>query len=159
MPRATTQRRSTFQPLNRSTLPQYRARLNAIRPEAVPNWGCMDPAELFQHLRKYVELTLDDSTSRTPLPQPLRWLAKKMFLSALPFPRSVATFDELRPVEPDAVEEERTKLLTALDELTSEIERQPTRTTPHPFFGPLTMQEWSVLNGKHLQHHLVQFGV
>jgi hypothetical protein len=30
---------------------------------------------------------------------------------------------------------------------------------PHPFFGPLAPDEWSILMYKHLDHHLRQFGV
>jgi hypothetical protein len=30
---------------------------------------------------------------------------------------------------------------------------------PHPFFGPMTQQEWETLMWKHLDHHLRQFGV
>jgi hypothetical protein len=29
----------------------------------------------------------------------------------------------------------------------------------HPFFGKLTPQEWAILQWKHLDHHLRQFGV
>ena len=29
---------------------------------------------------------------------------------------------------------------------------------PHPFFGPLTPDEWAILMYKHLDHHLRQFG-
>jgi hypothetical protein len=29
---------------------------------------------------------------------------------------------------------------------------------PHPFFGPLTAEEWATLMYKHLDHHLRQFG-
>ena len=29
---------------------------------------------------------------------------------------------------------------------------------PHPFFGPMTADEWSTLQVKHLDHHLRQFG-
>jgi hypothetical protein len=32
-------------------------------------------------------------------------------------------------------------------------------TETHPFFGPLNYDEWAVLHGKHLRHHLRQFGV
>jgi len=28
----------------------------------------------------------------------------------------------------------------------------------HPFFGPLTNEEWNALQWKHLSHHLRQFG-
>jgi Protein of unknown function (DUF1569) len=30
---------------------------------------------------------------------------------------------------------------------------------PHPFFGELTPEEWDILQSKHLDHHLRQFGV
>ena len=32
-------------------------------------------------------------------------------------------------------------------------------THPHTFFGPLTPQQWAILQYKHLDHHLRQFGV
>jgi hypothetical protein len=30
---------------------------------------------------------------------------------------------------------------------------------PHPFFGPMTQEEWEILMWRHLDHHLRQFGV
>jgi hypothetical protein len=30
---------------------------------------------------------------------------------------------------------------------------------PHPFFGKLTKEQWSKGTYKHLDHHLLQFGV
>ena len=30
-------------------------------------------------------------------------------------------------------------------------------TQPHPFFGPLTAEEWQALQWRHLDHHLRQF--
>jgi hypothetical protein len=29
----------------------------------------------------------------------------------------------------------------------------------HPFFGPMTAEEWGIISYKHLDHHLKQFGV
>ena len=31
-------------------------------------------------------------------------------------------------------------------------------TDPHPFFGPMSSEEWDRLMWKHLDHHLRQFG-
>lgn len=31
-------------------------------------------------------------------------------------------------------------------------------THPHPFFGPLSPEEWAILMHKHVDHHLRQFG-
>ncbi|MFD1127776.1 DUF1569 domain-containing protein [Paenibacillus provencensis] len=31
-------------------------------------------------------------------------------------------------------------------------------TNPHPFFGKLTSEEWSIGLYKHLDHHLKEFG-
>jgi hypothetical protein len=30
---------------------------------------------------------------------------------------------------------------------------------PHPFFGKLTTEQWDMLQWRHLDHHLRQFGV
>lgn len=36
--------------------------------------------------------------------------------------------------------------------------QNPEATPTHPYFGPLSREEWEVLHHKHFYHHLKQFG-
>jgi oxepin-CoA hydrolase/3-oxo-5,6-dehydrosuberyl-CoA semialdehyde dehydrogenase len=54
---------------------------------------------------------------------------------------------------------ERNKLLEAIREFIATAEREPRRKTLHPMFGRQTLKYWSLMHGKHFEHHFQQFGV
>ena len=58
-------------------------------------------------------------------------------------------------IKPKGFEIEKKALL----DLINEFELTKITTKPHPFFGNMTKQDWDVLQAKHLDHHLNQFGV
>jgi hypothetical protein len=153
--------RSQFLPLNAVTAGFYKSRIGAVQPDGVPKWGRMTPPELFQHLQKYVRAALEpvQDTGRPPLPWPLRKIALAMLLSPIPMPRNIFTFEWLKPNDLGSVEVEREALVSSIDAFVERVSADPDMAPEHPLFGPLTMNQWAKLNGKHLQHHLVQFGV
>ena len=83
------------------------------------------------------------------------WLAKKSLTDEKPFSKNLPTSPSfLVKVQPE-FETERNKLVGMITRFS---EASITR-DPHPFFGKLTLDEWSKGTWKHLDHHLKQFGV
>ena len=68
------------------------------------------------------------------------------------------------PTSPDLVIADQRDLTKERERLCGQIDRfavggpSACTTSPHPFFGRLTPEEWAILMYKHLDHHLRQFG-
>ncbi len=79
-------------------------------------------------------------------------------MSSPAFGRGLPTVKEFKiTYEPD-FETSKKDLIELVNKFSSEG-HSAVKVTKHPFFGPMTMEEIDVLQWKHLDHHLKQFGV
>ena len=146
---------SLFDPEDRRAI---LARIEGLQPDAIRRWGKMSVAQMLAHC----ELPLRVATGDLPLKRSLIGLlfgrlAKKKLLSPEPWKPGMPTAPEFRI----AGEHDFVGAKAALLERTRRFgESGPAGLTklPHPFFGPMTDEEWQTLQWKHLDHHLRQFG-
>jgi hypothetical protein len=80
-----------------------------------------------------------------------------VFRNDAPLRRNSPTAAELVVADRRDLMEERERLSRQIDRFAAGGPAACT-TNPHPFFGPLTPEEWATLMYKHLDHHLRQFG-
>src|SRR6185369_12829040 len=104
-------------------------------------WGRMNVIEMLQHLRLSARMTVGElevasSNKRVFQMFPL----KHLILYVLPFPKGAPTAPELLPVEAASFEEERSALLTLLDQIGAGSREGAG--PPHPLFGPMSWPEW-----------------
>ncbi|MEZ6194621.1 MAG: DUF1569 domain-containing protein [Planctomycetota bacterium] len=137
---------------------QTLARIDALAPDARPQWGKLSLAGMLAHCA----IPLRSASGEAPLKRSLigrllGGLVKKKFLSDAPFARNGPTDPRLLVADPRDVEAERAELRRLVADFGA---RGPAILAegPHPFFGPLTDEEWGLLMWKHLDHHLTQFG-
>lgn len=137
-------------------------RVAALSPAATPRWGSFTAPQMLAHLADALRMATGElPVARRPVP----WLLytppfKQLIIHVLPFPRGAPTAPELlaRPLGADPVEldRERTAYAAALDRF---VARPPAGPWPvHPAFGPLSGATWGVLQARHADHHLRQFG-
>lgn len=135
-----------------------RARIERLTADAKASWGKMDPAQAVAHCVVPLELALGMRKQKRSLVGYLFGkLAKKKFTGPLPFDRNLPTDASFRVRDRRDLAAEKPRLLTAVERFQTLGPAGITR-DPHPFFGPMTPQEWSALQWKHLDHHLRQFG-
>ncbi len=91
-----------------------------------------------------------------PVPIP-RGVAKFLVLN-MPWPRNAPTQPAYRADERHEFVAERDRCLHLIDQLTSR-RIDSTSWGKSAAFRQMTGRDWSRLNGKHLDHHLKQFGV
>ena len=85
-------------------------------------------------------------------------IAKRKLLSAQDFQKNLPTDPNfIIKNEPD-FEHTKDQLIVLVQRFTK-LGAAGLSKDPHPFFGKLTTEEWDLLNWKHLDHHLRQFGV
>jgi hypothetical protein len=146
--------------LHDSTLAaEVRSRLARLQPTAQAQWGRMSVSQALAHLSAALEMAVGDQ-------KPPRMLAGPFFGGVVkrvvmrddsPLKRNTPTAPTLLVKDDRDFERERQRL-DALIQRFCEGGEAICSTHPHTFFGPMTPREWAVLQYKHLDHHLRQFG-
>jgi hypothetical protein len=118
----------------------------------------MDVAQMLAHCQAPLRVATGDLPLKRALVGILFGrLAKKKLAGPQPFGHGMPTAPEFRVKDSRDFAVEHRKLV----ELVVAFGRNgPAGLTklPHPFFGPMTVEEWDTLQWKHLDHHLRQFG-
>ena len=143
-----------FDPHDRATILQ---RIDSLTPDRRPRWGRMSPAEMVCHVSCALRQGLgefDTGTPRGPLTMPpFNWL----LIHVLPWPRGKAQSPpEFLGTAPGAWHDD----VATLGQL---VERFGARGAEARWpaslaFGRISGRSWGVLQHKHLDHHLRQFG-
>jgi hypothetical protein len=147
--------RSLHRSADRARIAERFTRLAADTPA---RWGRMDVAQMLHHTNEALRMALGD---RVCAPRG-KWLfrtfpVKYLIFYVLPFPKGASTAKELVVSAPCAFADEARRSRELLERFgTAPV---PERGPEHPMFGPLSGREWGVLQHKHLDHHLRQFGV
>ena len=138
----------------------FAARINALTPQSQRQWGALDSVKMMRHLRCIVDMSLEKivETDRS------NFFSSTIFcflvFRVIPWPKGkIKAPDTFCPTPEGDFETERKKLLEAISEFIATAEREPNRKTLHPIFGRQTLRYWSLMHGKHLEHHFRQFGV
>ncbi len=145
--------------LNRESQPQVVSRIEHLAPDSERHWGKLTPIEMLAHLTMFFEIALgeieveDQSTffSRTIMPH---------IILLMPWPKGKIKVPDTFIPEPEGdFEAERAKVLAAMERFIEATEREPNRRVQNPFLGLRPLKFHRGLYGKHMDHHLQQFGV
>ncbi len=138
---------------------ELQQRLNQLTPEAQRQWGKMDVAQMMAHVSNVLEIAVGDKKPpRSLLGRLLGGFVKKSWTDDSPIPHNSPTDNSIKVTIAKQFPEEKVRLTKLLERLNKGGVTGVT-THPHPFFGPMTPDEWGKLQYKHLSHHLEQFGV
>ncbi|CAN5277163.1 hypothetical protein BH24GEM2_BH24GEM2_12180 [soil metagenome] len=141
-------------------------RTQSVRPDTPARWGQFTAPQMLAHLIQSLRMTSGDLAIP---PERAPWVLchaplKHLLIYVLPFPKGMSTFPELLAreaadpgnVSADAWTDDQQVFRDALDSVGT---MDPAAKWPdHGAFGPLTGREWGVLQYRHLDHHLRQFG-
>ena len=150
------------QRLEGSTLPGFQRRLRDLRGDTPARWGRMDAIAMLRHMRATLELAQGELDAPELVPRwvgaPLGWLFTTLVTR---WPRGLGgrrpPIAALCPSDGAPFEEERERLLAALERFTAGLRAEPSARTSHPIFGPLSRRRWARVHALHLEHHLRQF--
>jgi hypothetical protein len=134
-------------------------RLERLKADATPEWGKMDVTGMLTHCSLGLQMARGlIRPRRTLMGRLLGPFFRKQYSNEQPFGKNAPTADELIPTDTLAFQEARNQLTMHIIAFQKD---GPGACTdhPHPFFGPLTAEEWGMGMYKHLDHHLRQFGV
>ncbi len=135
------------------------SRINHLTPDSRANWGKMSVSQMLAHCQEPLKLALGKATFKRNIFGILFGkLAKKTVVNDQPFRRNLPTAPSFIVKDHRSFEVEKSKLIELIQLFTTGGVAGLTK-DPHPFFGPLTTEEWNKSQWKHLDHHLNQFGV
>ena len=135
------------------------ARIGALRTDSKRQWGTMDAAQMLAHCALALETATGDATLSRPLPaRLLGWMFRKSMTGPKPYGRNGPTHPDLKVKDPREFERERARLVAVIRKFHDGGPAAAAR-FPHALLGSMTGDEWDRCMGKHLDHHLNQFGV
>ena len=141
-----------------ATLQEIYKRIDTLKPDSQRQWGKMDVAQMMAHCSAAVEVTLGDTSPKsTFMGKILGRFVKSVITNEKPFKPNMPTDPSFVQVGQKDFDREKEKLKTLLGRL-SKGGAASVQDRKHPFFGPLTPDEWSTSTVKHMDHHLRQFG-
>lgn len=132
-------------------------RLAKLQPDSPRQWGSLTAPRMLCHLADSLENTFGDRPY-SPVPLPLRLLGRlaKPLLLRGPMPRGRAQAPaSMLVTQPGEWEADLARAVALLDRFATPLDIWP----ESAFFGHLTTEQVGVLNWKHFDHHLQQFGV
>lgn len=145
-----------FDPAN---LERTLARVGRLQPDSKREWGKMDAAQTMAHCALGIEAATGDAKlARSLLARLLGRFFKGLLLGPKPFSKNSPTHPMLVTTSPKDFEREKARLLASIRKFHDAGPASAAR-FEHALLGKLTGEEWGVLQHKHMDHHLRQFGV
>ena len=144
-----------------ATLDSLFMRLGKLHPERPRAWGRMTPNEMMCHLADSFEVGLGERLFAPADTRMRRTVLKYVALrTSYTWPQGLKTRPEVdqaaggtRPID---FERDRTRLVTLMRRFAAP---HSTCGGSHPFFGPMTREEWMIWGYRHTDHHLRQFAL
>jgi hypothetical protein len=134
------------------------ARIEALGPDAARQWGRMTAAQMLAHCAIAVEAaTGDRPMKQVLLGKILAPFVRSSFVGPKPYSRNGPTGPTLVVSDPRDFAVEKARLLGALRRF-REAGPDAAARHAHGFLGRMTGKEWGLVQWKHLDHHLRQFG-
>ncbi len=148
--------KSIFQ---KSDTEDFISRINKLTSSSPAQWGKMNVTQMLAHCRQPLRVATGELQLKRGLAGILfGGIAKKKMTGPGDFSRNL-------PTDPSFIIHDGREFETEKSALV-ELIRRFTNTGPsiitgeiHPFFGRMTTAQWDILQTKHLDHHLRQFGV
>ncbi len=134
-------------------------RMNKLTPQSQRQWGKMDVAQMLAHCKEAFKVPLSDKPlKRTFMGLLLGGMIKHKLYNDDPWKQSLPTAPQFIIKDSRNFENEKKELQALVDKFYNSIPAEIEKVT-HPMFGKFTGEQWGKAMYKHLDHHLMQFGV
>lgn len=145
--------------LKRKSLPIYEKRIEALSADSQRKWGSMSVEAMLAHLLRTTEFSLGEVQGED-LSNFFTRAGGYFVFRHMPWPKGrIKTFDSMLPKPEGDVDALKKELSDALERFVEALEENPSRRTISPLLGPTRLARWALVHGRHMDHHLTQFGV
>jgi len=135
-------------------------RIEKLTPDSKALWGKMNVSQMLAHATLAAKFPTGEVKSKNSPVQFIGQFFKKQFLGEknMPFRRNSPTTPEIKVADLRDFQQEKVNFIKAVNHLFT-IGEKGSIAPKHAFFGKMTPAEWCIINYKHADHHLGQFGV
>lgn len=147
--------------LTRQSAEEFLSRFRIVAPDAQPQWGKMNGAQMLGHVAGVVYYSM----GRGP-DVPFRGNFKTQYIYAplllngvLKFPKNVRIPRKKGQPQLEPPSGDYDGLVAAVNALLAEVEKGEFNPVHHPYFGHIGVKGWLKFHAAHFDHHLRQFGV
>ncbi|CAN5706523.1 hypothetical protein BH23GEM6_BH23GEM6_11320 [soil metagenome] len=153
--------------LNHEDSAALERRFSQLQSDTPARWGKFTAPQMLSHVIQSLGM-MAGSVEMTSGPGPWvvrNWPLKHLLIYVLPFPKGLPTSPELLARASLPVESAQETWPSELDALRQALEPlvmrgdRGTKWPDHVAFGPMSGRQWGVLQYRHLDHHLRQFGL
>lgn len=146
-----------FQP---ETIDHFIRRIQQLTPDSQAQWGKMTVAQMLKHCAENEKINLGEVQHKR------LWIGRilgKMVLRKIL--KKGAIIKKNQRTHPTLIISEETDFRQYQQQLIDTLKKYHTKDRSdyqkqvHPFYGKMSVEEWSGIACKHLDHHLRQFGV
>jgi hypothetical protein len=135
-------------------------RINRLTRLTEPQWGIMNVGQMLAHLNVSYEMVYENKHPKPNFLKKffLKKFVKNIVVSEVPYKHNSKTAPAFVIKENKNFDAEKRRLINYIRK-TQELGEEHFHNKESLSFGPLTKTEWNNMFGKHLHHHLTQFGV
>ncbi|QCX01094.1 DUF1569 domain-containing protein [Aggregatimonas sangjinii] len=139
-----------------NTYEQVLKRIDNLSEDSERQWGKMTVGQMAWHCQFPFKIGVKNKKEGNGNLF-VKLFFKKSMYNDKPWRKNLPTAPSLKTKEDKNLEIEKSKL----KQLVTDFHQCKTRTdwNPHPIFGKLTHDQWGMMQFKHIDHHLTQFGV
>lgn len=134
-------------------------RINALSPASQKQWGKMNVSQMLAHCQASIKVAYGETKLKRGLMAVLfgKLVKKQLVKDEKPFSRNLPTDKNFVVIDEKEFFAEKEKLISLVKRF-EQVGPTGISKDVHPFFGTMTPQEWDIIQWKHLNHHLTQFG-
>ncbi len=133
-------------------------RVTSFSQTATRQWGRMTHAQMLEHLARALDMAVGRGPQRQVwLGRLIGWMVRKPFLGPKPFAKNGPTGPDFIVKHEPNFDAAKARVLRVLQEFQA-LGASGVNGNVHAFFGSMTGDEWGVIQWKHFDHHLRQFG-
>ena len=134
-------------------------RINALTPGSQRQWGKMEVAQMLAHCKEAFKVPLSNiKIPRLFMGRLLGWMMKAKLYNESPWGKNLPTAPGFLIKDQRNFDTEKKELMELISKFNAAGPGNVGK-FPHPFFGTLKQEQWGQAMYKHLDHHLMQFGV
>ncbi len=143
---------------NQSDVAGILARIGKLSPDSQKQWGKMNVSQMLAHCIVSLETAMGRNfPKRVFMGRIIGRFMKPAIVGEKPLPKNSPTDKSYIITDNRDFEKEKAKVIELIKTFSA---GGPSKCTTHPqaFFGKMTPQEYAIMQWKHFDHHLRQFG-
>ena len=144
---------------DKDTYTEITGRINELTFQSQRQGGKMNVAQMLAHCKEAFKVPLSDKKMpRSILGLLVGWMIKKKLHNDEPWKKNLPTAPNFIIKNERDFEKEKQELSDLINQFYNGGPDTVGR-FPHPMFGSFTSEQWGKAMYKHIDHHLMQFGV